>query len=73
MNPAFFFFLTQKSFAWCRKKLLCGTQSSTKTQTNMSTLKQRGKTVTSLPYVLFDWTVQRSPTTRIWATPLVSL
>lgn len=72
MNPAFFF-LTQKSFAWCRKKLLCGTQSSTKTQTNMSTLKQRGKTVTSLPYVLFDWTVQRSPTTRIWATPLVSL
>lgn len=63
----------KKSFAWCRKKLLCGTQSSTKTQTNMSTLKQRGKTVTSLPYVLFDWTVQRSPATRIWATPLVSL
>lgn len=61
-----FFFFTQKFSAWCRKKLLCGTQNSTKTRTNMSTLKERGKTVTSLPYVLFDWTVQLSPTTRIW-------
>lgn len=59
------FFFTQKFSAWCRKKLLRGTQSSTKTRTSMSTLKQRGKTVTSLPYVLFDWAVQRSPTTTM--------
>lgn len=47
MNPAFFF--TQKFSAWCRKKLLCGTQSSTKTRTIMSTLKQRGKTSDQSP------------------------